>query len=100
VPGMLPRSVDGVLLVHVVLEIADEDAHRLHFHVRDTSTGGTRAMSKYLDRLDDIRRIQSFVVGKARREDVPVVENGDVDRTIDTVVGLVEDAAGRVRERI
>jgi 2-phosphoglycerate kinase len=97
VPGMLPRSVDGVLIVHVVLEIADEDVHRMHFHVRDSLTGGTRAMAKYLDRLDDIRRIQTYVSGRARRESVPVVENANVDRTIDRVIGLVMDAAERER---
>ena len=100
VPGMLPERVDGALLVHVVLEIADEDVHRVHFHVRDAATGGTRAMEKYLERIDDIRRIQGYVCGRARRQDVPVIENANVDRTIDTVIGLVMDAADRVREPV
>ena len=55
-----PRTIDGALLVHVVLEIADEDVHRMHFHVRDVATGGIRAMDKYLEQLDDIRRIQTL----------------------------------------
>jgi 2-phosphoglycerate kinase len=97
VPGLLPAELEGAVLVHVVLEIADEDVHRMHFHVRDSSTGGTRAMAKYLDRLDDIRRIQTYVCGRARRESVPVVENANVDRTIDRVIGLVMDAAERER---
>jgi 2-phosphoglycerate kinase len=97
VPGLLPAQLEGAVLVHVVLEIADEDVHRMHFHVRDSSTGGTRAMAKYLDRLEDIRRIQTYVSGRARRESVPVVENANVDRTIDRVIGLVMDAAERER---
>jgi len=100
VPGLLPERVDGALLVHVVLEIADEDVHRLHFHVRDAATGGTRAMDKYLERLDDIRRIQSYVSGRARREAVPVIENANVERTIDQVIELVMDAADCVRETV
>jgi 2-phosphoglycerate kinase len=100
VPGLLPERVPGALLVHVVLEIADEDVHRVHFHVRDTATGGTRAMEKYLDRLDDIRRIQTYVCGRARREGVPVIENTNVDRAIDQVIGLVMDAAERERENV
>lgn len=100
VPGLLPERVDGALLVHVVLEIADEDVHRMHFHVRDRATGGTRAMEKYLDRIEDIRRIQTYVCGRARREDVPVVENTNVDRAIDQVIGLVMDAAARERESV
>jgi 2-phosphoglycerate kinase len=100
VPGLLSRRLNGALLVHVVLEIADEDVHRVHFHVRDTATGGTRAMEKYLDRLEDIRRIQTYVTGRARREGVPVIENTNVDRAIDQVIGLVMDAAERERESV
>jgi 2-phosphoglycerate kinase len=98
VPGLLPKEVEGVLLVHVVLELGDEDVHRMHFHVRDTATGGVRAMEKYIEHLDDIRRIQTYVSGRARREGVPVVENANVDRSIDQVIGLVMAAAERGRE--
>ena len=98
VPGLLPAEVDGALIVHVVLEISDEDVHRLHFHVRDAVTGGVRAMDRYIDRLDDIRRVQAYVSGRARREGVPVVENANVERAIDRVIELVMDAAERVRD--
>src|SRR5689334_2531235 len=98
VPGLVPRELERAILVHVVLEIADEDVHRLHFHVRDGATGGSRAMDKYLERIDDIRRIQTYVSGRARREGVPVVENANVDRAIDGVMGLVMDAAERFRD--
>jgi 2-phosphoglycerate kinase len=98
VPGMLPPEVKGALMVHVVVEIAEEDVHRIHFYVRDVTSGGIRGMDKYLDRLPDIRRIQTYIVGRARREAVPVVENGNVERTIDQVIELVMQAAERVRE--
>ncbi|HET7648540.1 MAG TPA: hypothetical protein VFK17_08215 [Gaiellaceae bacterium] len=98
VPGLVPRELEGALVVHVLLEIADEEAHRLHFHFREGATGGSRAMAKYIDRFDDIRRIQTYVCGRARREGVPVVENANVERSIDAVMGLVMDAAERARE--
>jgi len=98
VPGLLPPEVEGALIVQVVVEIADPDVHRMHFHVRDASTGGIRAMDKYLERLEDIRRIQTYVVARARREAVPVVENANVDRTIDQVIELVMRAAERARQ--
>ena len=98
VPGLLPPEVDGALIVQVVVEIADADVHRMHFHVRDASTGGIRAMDKYLEKLEDIRRIQTYVVARARREGVPVVENANVDRTIDQVIELVMRAAERARQ--
>jgi 2-phosphoglycerate kinase len=97
VPGLLPTELEGALLVHVVVEIADEDVHRMHFHVRDSATGGIRAMDKYLAHLDDIRRVQTYIVGRARRESVPVVENANVERTIDRVIELVMQAHERSR---
>jgi 2-phosphoglycerate kinase len=95
VPGLLPQELEGALIVHVVVEIADEEVHRMHFHVRDAATGGLRAMDKYLDRLDAIRRVQTYIVGRARRERVPVIENANVERTIDQVIELVMQAAER-----
>jgi 2-phosphoglycerate kinase len=98
VPGLLPAELEGALLVHVVIEIADENVHRVHFHIRDMNTGGIRAMEKYLERIDDIRRVQTYIAGRARREDVPVVENANVERTIDSVIELVMQAAERARQ--
>jgi 2-phosphoglycerate kinase len=97
VPGLVQAELEGVLLVHVVVEIGDEDVHRMHFHVRDSATGGIRAMDKYLERLSDIRRVQTYIVGRARRESVPVIENANVERTIDTVIELVMLASERSR---
>jgi 2-phosphoglycerate kinase len=97
VPGLLPTELEGALLVHVVMEIADEDVHRMHFQIRDTTTGGVRAMDKYLDQIDAIRRVQTYIGGRARREHVPVVENANVERTIDEVIELVMQAAERTR---
>jgi len=98
VPGFVATEVEGALVLHVVLELEDPEVHRVHFHVRDATTGGIRAMQKYLDHLDDIRRIQTYIVGRARREDVPVVDNANVERTIDEVIGLVMAAAERERQ--
>jgi 2-phosphoglycerate kinase len=98
VPGLLPAEVEGALIAHVVVEIADEDVHRVHFHVRDVTTGGIRAMDKYLARIDDIRRIQAYIVGRAQRQGVPVVENANVERTIDQVIEIVMQSAERARQ--
>jgi 2-phosphoglycerate kinase len=100
VPGLVPTQLEGALLVHVVLEINDENVHRMHFHVRDTATGGVRSMDKYLAKIEDIRRIQTYLSGRARREGVPVVENANVERSIDQVIRLVMSAAERTREPV
>jgi 2-phosphoglycerate kinase len=55
-------------------------------------------MDKYLDRIDDIRRIQSFLVDSAQREGVEVVANANVEQAIDSVIDLamgLSDPVGR-----
>jgi 2-phosphoglycerate kinase len=96
VPGLVPAALDGALLLHVIVEIEDEQAHLANFLVRDATTGGTRAMEHYVNGIDEIRRVQRYVVGRARREDVEVIENGNVERTIDRVIDLVMQLSERV----
>jgi 2-phosphoglycerate kinase len=97
VPGMLP-PVEGVLVVQCVLEIEDAEAHAAHFWVRDATTEGVRPVERYLDALDDIRFIQDYIVERARRAGVPVVENSNVELAIATVMELVLTGAERVEK--
>jgi 2-phosphoglycerate kinase len=96
VPGMVPVEIEGALVVHTVLRIEDEDVHRGHFHVRDAATGGVRAMDKYLTRMDDIRTIQDYIVERAGRTGVPVIEATNTERATAAVMDLVLSFAERL----
>jgi 2-phosphoglycerate kinase len=95
VPGMVPL-VEGALAVQCVLEIESEAVHASHFWVRDMATGGVRPGERYLDELDEIRHVQRYIVDRARRADVPVIENSNIDATIGTVMDLVLESAERL----
>ncbi len=95
VPGMVP-TVEGALAVQCVLEIESEEVHEGHFWVRDGATEGLRPVQRYVDALDDIREVQRFIVGRARRNDVPVIENSDIDATIASVMELVLESVERL----
>ena len=88
VPGMLP-PIPGAVVVHCVLAIEDEEEHATHFFVRDFASEGLRPVDRYLGALADIRVIQDAIVERARRLDVPVVQNEELGRTIATVMELV-----------
>ena len=88
VPGLLP-PIEGALAVHCVLQIEDREAHAAHFWIRDATSVGLRPVQRYLDALDDIRLIQGAIVDRARRYEVPVVENRYIEQTITTVMDLV-----------
>ena len=57
--------------------------------VRDAGLAGLRPHAKYIDRLDDIRRVQAHIVRRAHRHRVPVVANTDLRTAIDGVLELV-----------
>jgi 2-phosphoglycerate kinase len=42
--------------------------------------------------------VQTYIASRARRENVPVVENANVERTIDQVIELVMQSAERARQ--
>jgi 2-phosphoglycerate kinase len=96
VPGMLPASIEGALVVQCVLAIEDEAEHASHFATRDVD-GGARAPAKYLQHLDDIRTIQAHIVKRARRYDVPVIENEGMQQAVTAVIELVLERAAEVQ---
>jgi 2-phosphoglycerate kinase len=96
VPGMLPR-IEGALVVQCVLAIDDEEEHSTHFLVRDAGLDGIRPHAKYIDRLEDIRRIQAHIVGRANRHHVPVISHTDMRAAIDAVLELVLASAEQVQ---
>ena len=96
VPGLLPAPAGEALLVQCVLAIEDEEEHAQHFFTRDLASDGVRPLAKYLDRLDDIRRIQAEIVARARRVGVPVIDNTDLDHAVAEVMELVFAGVGRL----
>ncbi len=93
VPGMLSKEIEGAMVVECVLAIDDAEAHASHFWIRDTDSEGVRAYEKYLDAFEDIRLIQTYILGRARKHGVPVIENGNIEEAIGEVMELVLAAA-------
>ena len=96
VPGMVPR-IDGALVVQCVVAIDGEEEHSTHFMVRDACLDGLRPHQKYIDRLDDIRRIQNHIVRRAHRHRVPVITDTDMRDATDAVLELVLASAEQVQ---
>ena len=91
------RELQELDLPVIVLAIDDEEEHSTHFMVRDAGLDGLRPHAKYIDRLDDIRRVQDHIVGRARRDRVPVITNTDVRSAVDAVMELVLASAEQVQ---
>jgi 2-phosphoglycerate kinase len=76
-----------------VLAINDAEAHASHFWIRDSDSEGVRPYDRYLDAFDDIRLVQAYILGRARKHEVPVIENGSMEDAISEVMELVLSAA-------
>ena len=96
VPGMVDFDPNGAIVVQCLVAIEDEDLHRSHFWVRDRATDGLRPLEKYIDGLPEIRLIQEAILERARRFDIPVIENTTFDEAIGSIMDLVLASAERL----
>jgi 2-phosphoglycerate kinase len=96
VPGMLP-PIENALVVQCVVVIESEETHASHFWIRDLASDGMRRLDKYLNRLSDIRYLQDYIVERAEREGVPVIDNRQREQAIRAVMELVLSAADRLQ---
>lgn len=98
VPGMLAAQREDALVVQCVLAIPDEEIHRTHFWIRDATSDGVRPVDRYIAGLPEIRMIQDYIVDRAMRNDVPVIENEGRSDAIGAVMELVLERAERRTE--
>ena len=97
VPGMITTELRGALVVQCVLAIRDEEIHRTHFWIRDATSDGVRPVDRYIAGLPEIRMIQEYVLERAARGDVPVIENESQSDAVAAVMELVLEQAERRR---
>jgi 2-phosphoglycerate kinase len=82
-----------------MLEIEDEDEHARHFWVRDSGSQGLRPMEKYLRSLPEIRRIQAYLIERAGKAGVPVIDNARIESAVNEVLHLVLAEVERAQEQ-
>jgi 2-phosphoglycerate kinase len=94
VPGFLDLEpwAQRILAVPLVVTIEEDDLHRSHFAVRAADHAG-RPAQRYLDRFNDIRRVQRYIKSQALSHGVPVIANYSFDRALAAIIDLVMERA-------
>ncbi|MBN2168598.1 MAG: zeta toxin family protein [Actinobacteria bacterium] len=90
VPGILDSQYfRDAFVVQMVLSVSDEAEHMSHFEIREVQTEGNRPFKKYIDNIDNIRRIQDYVLELATEQKVPVFPCHNIDSTVGAIIKYV-----------
>lgn len=94
VPGFLQLDAwrERILAVPVIVTVDDELVHRSHFAVRASEHAG-RPARRYLERFEDIRRVQRYIKSQALSHGTSVIDNHGFDRALAGVIDLVMERA-------
>ena len=91
VPGFfkIKEFYKKAIIENYIIIVKDEDIHREHFIKRTYETQGSRPMEKYLKHLKNIRLIQGYIEELAGKNNVKIIDNNNLDTTINTVMDLM-----------
>ncbi len=94
VPGLFDDDLvewrKRAVVTQVMLGVADPADHRAHFLTRLERAPG-RAPQRYLNRFQEIRRIERYLRRTAETAATPVIDVAQLDDAIQSVVGMVVD---------
>ncbi len=91
VPGFIRKKYFRTAYTALLLvSTEDEVAHRNRFHARSKEVLDRRAQ-KYLENFESIRKIQDYIVERARQHNVPMFDNVHLDNTVLSIIHLLTD---------
>ncbi|AIF68748.1 hypothetical protein PAP_01540 [Palaeococcus pacificus DY20341] len=92
VPGYI--SLTDMSFMYIIT-VESKEALRARFYARGLQS--LRPANYYTDHLDEIMGLQEFIVERAREKGVPIIENIEVDKTVNLIM---EDLMKRLSERL
>ena len=87
-PELRKQAID----VRVLLAARDEQEHRAHFQIRGAQT--PRAPGRYLEAFDRIRVLQDYLIERAEREAIPIIDEPGIEGALGRVTEVVLEAVG------
>ena len=87
VPGFIRRDlIENNNIVMFTLTVDDEDSHKQRFYSRCRQPWVKRSLERYMENFGTIRKTQRFLVEQAKIHDTPIINNVDINETIDIMV--------------
>ena len=97
VPGFIKRElIENNNIVIFTLTVDDEEAHKQRFYSRCRQPWVKRSLERYMENFDTIRRTQNFLVEQAKIHNACIINNIDINETIEIMVDNILDKFGGI----
>ena len=95
VPGFIRKDLmENNNIIVFTLIVGDEEAHKQRFYSRCRQPWVKRSLERYMDNFETIRKTQKFLVEQATINDTRVIDNVEINETIDIMVSDILDKFG------
>ena len=97
VPGFIRHDLlENNNIIMFTLTVGDEEAHKQRFYSRCRQPWVKRSLERYMDNFEIIRRIQDFLTEQAKIHDVSIIDNVEINNTIDFMVDDILEKFGGI----
>ena len=95
VPGFIRRDLmDNNNIIIFTLTVDDEESHKQRFYSRCRQPWVKRPLERYMDNFETIRRTQQFLVEQAKINDARIINNVEINETIDIMISDILEKFG------
>ena len=95
VPGFIKQElIDDNNIIMFILTVDDEESHKQRFYARCRQPWVKRSLDRYMENFRTIRKTQGFLVEQAQIHDARIINNVDINETIDIMVNDILDKFG------
>ena len=97
VPGFIRKDLmENNNIIIFTLIVDDEESHKQRFYARCRLPWVKRSLERYMDNFDTIRKTQKFLVEQAKIHDARIINNVDINETIDIMVNDILEKFGGI----
>ena len=97
VPGLIRQDLmDDNNIIIFTLTVDDEESHKQRFYSRCRQPWVKRSLETYMENFETIRKTQSFLVEQAKIYNAHIINNVDINETIDIMVSDILEKFGGV----
>ena len=95
VPGFIRKDLmDNNNIIIFTLTVDDEESHKQRFYSRCRQPWVKRPLERYMDNFETIRRTQQFLVEQAKINDARIINNVEINETIDIMISDILEKFG------